>query len=274
MRNTLPLFAALLLMLSVNATYIAHFSSPPASLSSNATNFTYAGGIGEYAVAVEKLDSSIAVIVEGEEESYGALAYEVGTLMSRGELSAPCKAAEMYSVKEAEVYCNSDGEWVSCYADPFCQALLPPPAAPKAADASIPAMEAFSQTTARSEEAAPVAAPKGFTLEELLPFFGAVVAIVVLSYLTLQQRQLHFEPREERLLENETRAGIVRELSVADRIPTDLSSKLGKSKATVSEHLDELVTAGFVERVATPGRKFVFYRLTQKGKQALLRRAG
>jgi DNA-binding MarR family transcriptional regulator len=134
-------------------------------------------------------------------------------------------------------------------------------------------METFGQSAARSEAAAPVA-PKGVTFEQLLPFLGAALAIVVLSYLTLQQRQVHLEPQEERLLENETRAGIVKELSVADRIPTDLSVKLGKSKATVSEHLDELVTAGFVERVATPGKKFVFYRLTRKGRQAILRRAG
>jgi DNA-binding MarR family transcriptional regulator len=274
MRNSLALFATLLLMLSLNATYIAHFSSPPAFLSSNATNLTYAGGIGEYTVAVEKMDTSIAVIVKGEEESYGALAYEVGTLISRGELSAPCKDTEMYSVKDAEVYCNSEGVWVSCYSDPFCQAVLAPPATtPKAAAISAPDMETFGQSAARSEAAAPVA-PKGVTFEQLLPFLGAALAIVVLSYLTLQQRQVHLEPQEERLLENETRAGIVKELSVADRIPTDLSVKLGKSKATVSEHLDELVTAGFVERVATPGKKFVFYRLTRKGRQAILRRAG
>jgi DNA-binding MarR family transcriptional regulator len=77
----------------------------------------------------------------------------------------------------------------------------------------------------------------------------------------------------ERLLSNGTRAGIMDELSIADKIPTDLSMRLGKSKATVVEHLDALVCAGLVERIQTQGRKFVYYRLTQKGKQALLRRA-
>ena len=92
----------------------------------------------------------------------------------------------------------------------------------------------------------------------------------------LQQRQVQVEvnPQEEKLLDNETRAGIMAELSNADKIPTDLSAKLGKSKATVVEHLSTLASAGFVERVSTPGRKYVFYRLTQKGKRALLRRAG
>jgi DNA-binding MarR family transcriptional regulator len=103
-----------------------------------------------------------------------------------------------------------------------------------------------------------------------------LIAVVVASYLILQQRQVQLEidPQEEKLLDNATRAGIMQELSGADRIPTDLSIKLGKSKATVVEHLTTLSSAGFVERVATPGRKYVFYRLTQKGKRALLRRAG
>jgi len=102
---------------------------------------------------------------------------------------------------------------------------------------------------------------------------GALAIAAVAAYLLLHQRQIteQIEPQVERLLENETRAGILRELEAADRIPTDLSARLNKSKATISEHLEELVGAGLVERLETPGRKFVFYRLTRKGKQALLR---
>ena len=103
---------------------------------------------------------------------------------------------------------------------------------------------------------------------------GVFLAVIVASYLILHQRQEQIDPQTERLLENETRSGILEELETADKIPTDLSLKLGKSKATIVEHLGALLEAGFVEKLATPGKKFVYYRLTRKGKQALLRRAG
>lgn len=71
---------------------------------------------------------------------------------------------------------------------------------------------------------------------------------------------------------SDTRLELIEALQEADRIPTDLSTMTGKSKSTVVEHLDGLVQSGLVERVETPGRKFVFYRLTHLGKDLLLRR--
>lgn len=127
----------------------------------------------------------------------------------------------------------------------------------------------------QGQSAAPQAQPI-INAQQALPLAAALLAVVIISFLVLQQRQetIMIGPQDERLLENETRAGIMGELEGADRIPTDLSNKLGKSKATVVEHLETLVGAGFVERVATPGKKFVYYRLTHKGKIVLLRRAG
>ena len=111
--------------------------------------------------------------------------------------------------------------------------------------------------------------------EQVLQMLGAFLAIIVASYLILQSRhEPLIDAATERLLENPTRAGIMEELSSADKIPTDLSAKLGKSKASVVEHLATLTDAGLVERIATPGKKFVFYKLTQKGRQLLLRKAG
>ncbi|MFA4982957.1 MAG: winged helix-turn-helix domain-containing protein [Candidatus Micrarchaeia archaeon] len=111
-------------------------------------------------------------------------------------------------------------------------------------------------------------------MDQLLQLFAAFLAVIVASYLIIQQRPAPQNGYEvERLLSNGTRAGIMEELLVADKIPTDLSARLGKSKATVAEHLDALMVAGLVERIGTPGKKFVYYRLTHKGKQALLRRA-
>ena len=76
-----------------------------------------------------------------------------------------------------------------------------------------------------------------------------------------------------RTLSSSTRAALLRELVQRDLTPTDLSAKVGKSKATVVEHLDRLIDARLVEKIERDGRKFVFYRLTPKGK-AVLRRAG
>jgi|GEM_PF-965355 len=111
--------------------------------------------------------------------------------------------------------------------------------------------------------------------EQVLQLVAAFLAVIIASYLILQQRnEPEITHEVERLLSNETRAGILEELSVADKIPTDLSNRLGKSKATIVEHLDTLVCAGIVERIETEGRKFVYYRLTQRGKQIRLKRAG
>ena len=65
----------------------------------------------------------------------------------------------------------------------------------------------------------------------------------------------------------------MQELSEADKIPTHLSLKLGVSKPAIVGRLAELAEAGLVEKVEVPGKKFVHYRLTQKGRQILLRMA-
>lgn len=63
----------------------------------------------------------------------------------------------------------------------------------------------------------------------------------------------------------ETRMDILKELSQGGRTPSDLGKKLGKSNATIVEHLDSLVKVGLVKRIEQPGKKWVFYTLTEKG---------
>jgi DNA-binding MarR family transcriptional regulator len=72
---------------------------------------------------------------------------------------------------------------------------------------------------------------------------------------------------------SDSRLALMGELSQTERIPTDIALRLGKSKSTVVEQLDELCNLGLVERLAQPGKKFVFYRLSRSGRQALLQRA-
>ncbi len=76
--------------------------------------------------------------------------------------------------------------------------------------------------------------------------------------------------REEetlKTLNSETRRKIIKELSSGYRTPSDLSRILRKSKSTIVEHLEKLMNAGLVEKKQRPGRKWVFYSLTDRGER-------
>ena len=275
--------------------------------------YSYPGHIGNYDVKVGTAEDGVFVSVEGAEESQSVLAYEVSYLVENGALATTCETAGLLALKnEREPVCIGT-QWVSCSIVASCipraggqlsavedrSFRLPPsitakalPAAPsggaEATGALSPqpmmAQSALAQESAAAPEQAAASeatqpqAQSGVNAQQALPLIAGFLAVVIVSYLILQQRQetvqLEISPQEERLLQNGTRAGIMEQLEGADRIPTDLSAKLGKSKATVVEHLETLVDAGFVEKLATPGKKFVYYRLTQKGKRMLLKIAG
>jgi len=76
-----------------------------------------------------------------------------------------------------------------------------------------------------------------------------------------------------RALSSETRIRILNTLMEGERTPTDISSKLNKSKATIVEHLDKLREADLVEKIEMDGRKWVFYKLTPRGK-SIIKKAG
>jgi DNA-binding transcriptional ArsR family regulator len=123
------------------------------------------------------------------------------------------------------------------------------------------------------------AQPSSVPSSSMLEILAALFAVVAVAYLLIMQTRGSFhnlsgDALADELMRNQTRAGIMGELKDADRIPTDLSLRLGKSKSSIVEHLDALVEAGLVERMQQPGKKFVYYRLTQKGRQILLKRAG
>ncbi|MBI4399438.1 winged helix-turn-helix transcriptional regulator [Candidatus Micrarchaeota archaeon] len=113
-------------------------------------------------------------------------------------------------------------------------------------------------------------------INEVIPI-GALVLVLALAafviFSVLMRKPIVEEIEVSRALSSDTRVGIMAELLQGARIPTDLSSKLGKSKSTIVEHLEKLMEAQLVERIEEPGKKFVFYRLTTKGK-SLLRKAG
>ncbi|HIH30612.1 TPA: winged helix-turn-helix transcriptional regulator [Candidatus Micrarchaeota archaeon] len=286
---------ALLLSLASAQQFEAYFSENSSAMALSVLNLTYQGHYGNYTVDVGVFPPPSYVRVSGAEASQMALANEIGWLINERALETSCDPSKLLMFSWVSSYCNNIGEWADCAQVSDCPNRTAPPqpeafenliaptgaAQDKAQEANFPQLPSFGVATAAQRKAGEEAATapplqQGITLEQLLPLVGAFIAVIIAAYLLLHQRQatIELDPQTERLLENETRAGILQELEAADKIPTDLSVKLGKSKATIVEHLETLLQAGFVEKLATPGRKFVFYRLTRKGKQALLRRAG
>ncbi|MFA5105870.1 MAG: winged helix-turn-helix domain-containing protein [Candidatus Micrarchaeia archaeon] len=98
---------------------------------------------------------------------------------------------------------------------------------------------------------------------------AAVAAFVVMQLTGIFKQPDISQIEDFKVLSNGTRFEILACLAEADRIPTDISLMLNKSKSTISEHLDKLMEAGFVEKQQADGKKFVYYRLTSKGKSAL-----
>ncbi len=93
--------------------------------------------------------------------------------------------------------------------------------------------------------------------------------IIIGVSLSLAGYQIFLQKAPEELLSNELRRNMLLELREADKVPTYFSTKYSRSKSTISEHLDKLVSAGLVEKVQEPGKKFVYYRITRDGKNIL-----
>ena len=277
MRKTLSL--VLLLMLALPLAYSASSASFSTGSASLPENIEMSGHFGNYTLVAFSSGGKVTVAIFGTDESQSALASEIAWLVQNEKFYTLCDVGAMPApVKGQEAYCNMNGAWEG-------ETAIAPTSAPAPEPAPAPSQDnwvgraAITASTAQEKSlnapAAPTAAQSGLGTEQVLQLLGAFLAVLVASYLILQSRhEPVFDPATEKLLDNPTRAGIMEELSSADKIPTDISNKLGKSKAAVVEHLAALSEAGLVERIATPGKKFVFYKLTQKGRQILLRRAG
>ncbi|MCX6771154.1 MAG: winged helix-turn-helix domain-containing protein [Candidatus Micrarchaeota archaeon] len=267
-----PLSLVLLLMLALPLAYAtssASFSTGSASLPEN---IEMSGHFGNYTLVAFSSDGKVAVSVIGADGGQAALASEINWLVQNERLHTTCDIGAMPTpAKGQEAYCNAAGAWEGE------SVTVPAPAPSQDTWGGRSEMAIAGAPTGKSLEAplAPAAAQQEIGTEQVLQLLGAFLAVLVASYLILQSRhEPMLDAAAEKLLDNPTRAGIMEELSSADKIPTDISAKLGKSKASVVEHLAALSEAGLVERIAQPGKKFVFYKLTQKGRQMLLRRAG
>ena len=96
---------------------------------------------------------------------------------------------------------------------------------------------------------------------------------LVLAYIIVERRYPQVPQADYmeiyKMLSSGTRQDILNELVKGERTPTYLSARIRKSKATVVEHLNRLIDAQLVEKREEEGKKFVFYKLTSKGKAVL-----
>lgn len=69
-----------------------------------------------------------------------------------------------------------------------------------------------------------------------------------------------------KVLSTDTRMDILKILSEGKRNPSFVAKRLGKRDATIVEHLKIMKEAGLVKKLSAPGKKWVFYSLTEKGK--------
>ena len=99
---------------------------------------------------------------------------------------------------------------------------------------------------------------------------GFLVLFIALNIIKRYSVQREVEDIDVyRALSSGTRMEILNTLLEGDRTPTDISAKLNKSKATIVEHLDKLREADLVEKIEVDGRKWVFYKLTPRGKSII-----
>ncbi|MFA6328658.1 MAG: winged helix-turn-helix domain-containing protein [Candidatus Micrarchaeia archaeon] len=271
MKNALPLVLLLLALPLAYPTSSASFSTGAASLPEN---IGMDGHFGDYTLVAFSSAGKVTVAIYGAGESPSALASEIEWLAANEKFYTVCDIDAMPALAYGqEAYCDANGTWAGE------GAKAPSPRSAIMQDNGM-GIAATGISGAPSEKAADAslaqhAPQEGIGITQMLQLLGAFLAVLVASYLILQGRQEPaIDAATEKLLSHPTRAGIMEELASSDKIPTDISTRLGKSKAAVVEHLQALSGAGLVERVATPGKKFVFYKLTQKGRQALLRRAG
>jgi DNA-binding transcriptional ArsR family regulator len=69
-----------------------------------------------------------------------------------------------------------------------------------------------------------------------------------------------------KVLSADTRMDILKLLNEGARTPSYLGKHLNKTDPTIIEHLDIMVKTGLVKKIEQPGKKWIFYTLTDRGK--------
>jgi len=254
----------------------------------------YKGHYGNYLVSLCSDQFGDSVRISGGEtggNAVEALTLELGWLAENGvvaglgnentgKIGAVLNEKGGYAVYDKgwvslQSNCNPDGKCYKC--GPSIGALTTQ-ALPAIGELVLPSAVAPAEAAGAEMEVSPGGtAEKKEGIEPILLYASVAIALAVILgtvVFTMSRQRMVGDIEVHKALSNETRIGILNELSDVNRIPTDLSSRLGKSKATVSEHLERLIEAGLIERIEVPGKKFVYYKITSKGKDALRRMAG
>ncbi len=77
------------------------------------------------------------------------------------------------------------------------------------------------------------------------------------------------DPEAFKVLASDTRIQILKSLDSRPKTVSELSRELELNKATVFEHLQQLLNGGLVKKKDKEGRKWVYYTLTYKGTSLL-----
>jgi len=75
-----------------------------------------------------------------------------------------------------------------------------------------------------------------------------------------------------KVLAVDTRMDMLKQLAQRSKTPSELSQILGKSSSTIVEHLDAMMKVGLVRKIQQPGKKWIYYELTEKGVEILSNR--
>lgn len=113
---------------------------------------------------------------------------------------------------------------------------------------------------------------EGWIFPATLGAISTLFLAIIMAYFFRSRYGGGAQAQAEQFQLGQTQMAILDEISQSDKIPTDISLRIGKSKSTVVEHLDNLCKAGLVEKISSPEKKFVFYRLSQQGRLFLLKK--
>lgn len=78
--------------------------------------------------------------------------------------------------------------------------------------------------------------------------------------------EVTLERNDLKALASDTRVEILKKLKERNYTISELSSKLGHSKSTLHEHISKLMEANLVEKADNHTSKWVYYRLSRKGR--------
>lgn len=86
------------------------------------------------------------------------------------------------------------------------------------------------------------------------------------------EREVTLEKGDLKALASDTRVEILKKLKERNYTISELSSRLGHSKSTLHEHISKLLGANLVEKADNHTSKWVYYRLSRKGRSLFVDR--